>query len=225
LGNLNRALLLGGTLHRRRCWCFMAPSMATEVSAGSCDLPFLAGILWIGLLYYFNFDCRPTMPRCPPSWKPAVFKYIAPSAVLVPLGGDRHIARAGDHGACSSILSRRSHLPGLPVDRPRHVASIIMAANVRMFIWPARRSPSASRRHCRSDRCRQEAMLFRRTNFVLSDAVRGDAIRPDRLVARATRLAGDAFSDACICLAHATGACGLEMIALQRAGSGLSGSR
>ena len=46
------------------------------------------GVLWIGLLYYFNFVQIPTMPSVPAELKPGVTKYIAPGgAVLVPLGG------------------------------------------------------------------------------------------------------------------------------------------
>src|SRR5215213_3372176 len=41
-----------------------------------------AGILWIGLLYYFNFVQIPTMPSVPAELKPAVSKYIAPSALF-----------------------------------------------------------------------------------------------------------------------------------------------
>lgn len=36
------------------------------------------GILWIGLLYYFNFVQIPTMPKIPAELKPAVGKHIAP---------------------------------------------------------------------------------------------------------------------------------------------------
>ena len=50
-----------------------------------------AGILWIGLLYYFNFVQIPTMPKVPAELKPGVTKYIAPGGpVLVPLGGAGH---------------------------------------------------------------------------------------------------------------------------------------
>ncbi len=41
-----------------------------------------AGILWIGLLYYFNFVQIPTMPKVPAELKPGVTKYIAPSALF-----------------------------------------------------------------------------------------------------------------------------------------------
>ena len=41
-----------------------------------------SGILWIGLLYYFNFVQIPTMPKVPAELKPGVTKYIAPAALF-----------------------------------------------------------------------------------------------------------------------------------------------
>ena len=40
------------------------------------------GILWIGLLYYFNFVQIPTMPTIPAELKPAIGKHIAPAALF-----------------------------------------------------------------------------------------------------------------------------------------------
>ncbi len=40
------------------------------------------GILWIGLLYYFNFVQIPTMPKVPAELKPGVSKHIAPAALF-----------------------------------------------------------------------------------------------------------------------------------------------
>tara|TARA_R110000772_G_scaffold23717_7_gene63295 strand:- start:6222 stop:6788 length:567 start_codon:yes stop_codon:yes gene_type:complete len=40
------------------------------------------GVLWIGLLYYFNFVQVPHMPNIPAEAKPAVTKHIAPSALF-----------------------------------------------------------------------------------------------------------------------------------------------
>ena len=42
----------------------------------------VAGILWIGLLYYFNFVQIRKMPEIPAELKPAVTKYIAPEALF-----------------------------------------------------------------------------------------------------------------------------------------------
>ncbi|TNE59609.1 MAG: hypothetical protein EP341_02050 [Sphingomonadales bacterium] len=40
------------------------------------------GVLWIGLLYYFNFVQVPSMPKIADEHKPAVTKTIAPSALF-----------------------------------------------------------------------------------------------------------------------------------------------
>jgi uncharacterized membrane protein len=42
----------------------------------------ICGIMWIGLLWYFNFVQTPTMPSIPAELKPGVSKYIAPQALF-----------------------------------------------------------------------------------------------------------------------------------------------
>ena len=42
----------------------------------------IAGVMWIGLLWYFNFVQVPTMPSVPAELKPGVTKYIAPAALF-----------------------------------------------------------------------------------------------------------------------------------------------
>ena len=41
----------------------------------------LVGIMWIGLLWYFNFVQIPNMPKIPDDQKPAIGKVIAPAAL------------------------------------------------------------------------------------------------------------------------------------------------
>ena len=41
-----------------------------------------SGVMWIGLLYYFNFVQTPSMPKIPDEQKPAVSKVIAPAALF-----------------------------------------------------------------------------------------------------------------------------------------------
>ena len=48
----------------------------------------LAGIMWIGLLWYLNFVQIPSMPNIPDEQKPAISKVIAPK-VLFGLDGLR----------------------------------------------------------------------------------------------------------------------------------------
>ena len=42
----------------------------------------LTGIMWIGLLWYFNFVQIPSMPNIPDEQKPAIGKVIAPKALF-----------------------------------------------------------------------------------------------------------------------------------------------
>ncbi len=42
----------------------------------------LSGVMWIGLLWYFNFVQTPSMPEIPDDQKPAISKHIAPKALF-----------------------------------------------------------------------------------------------------------------------------------------------
>ena len=42
----------------------------------------LSGVMWVGLLYYFNFVQIPNMPSIPDDQKPAIGKVIAPAALF-----------------------------------------------------------------------------------------------------------------------------------------------
>ncbi len=42
----------------------------------------LSGVMWIGILWYFNFVQIPSMPKIPDEQKPAISKVIAPSALF-----------------------------------------------------------------------------------------------------------------------------------------------
>lgn len=42
----------------------------------------LSGVMWIGLLWYFNFVQIPSMPKIPDDQKPAIGKVIAPAALF-----------------------------------------------------------------------------------------------------------------------------------------------
>jgi uncharacterized membrane protein len=42
----------------------------------------LSGVMWIGLLWYFNFVQTPSMPKIPDEHKPAISKVIAPEALF-----------------------------------------------------------------------------------------------------------------------------------------------
>ena len=45
-------------------------------------LHIMSGVMWIGLLWYFNFVQIPSMPKIPDEQKPAIGKVIAPAALF-----------------------------------------------------------------------------------------------------------------------------------------------
>ena len=108
-----------------------------------------AGILWIGLLYYFNFVQIRKMPEIPAELKPAVTKFIAPealfwfrwAALVTVLAG---LAIAGIRGYTLQALSLgfAGNPPGASVD-PHYTLlgtgmwlALIMFLNVWGIIWP-----------------------------------------------------------------------------------------
>ena len=42
----------------------------------------ISGVMWVGLLWYFNFVQIPSMPKIPDEQKPAIGKVIAPTALF-----------------------------------------------------------------------------------------------------------------------------------------------
>lgn len=83
LDKLEKALLFGGVL-----------VIVLALATGSVQLSHqwfaflfrwlhvLSGIMWIGLLWYFNFVQIPSMPKIPDEQKPAIGKVIAPTALF-----------------------------------------------------------------------------------------------------------------------------------------------
>jgi len=86
LSNFRSTILLSLVLAGVMIWAF------GKVSPGGLDMLFwqavarwvhvASGILWIGLLYYFNFVQIRVMPAIPAELKPAVSKHIAPEALF-----------------------------------------------------------------------------------------------------------------------------------------------
>lgn len=96
------------------------------------------GILWIGLLYYFNFVQIPTMPKIPAELKPAVSKHIAPAALfwfrwaaLITVVLGIGIAGHSQYLAAALKLESSHQLIGVGM-----WLGLIMAANVWFVIWP-----------------------------------------------------------------------------------------
>jgi uncharacterized membrane protein len=141
------------------------------------------GIMWIGLLYYFNFVQIRKMPDIPAEQKPAVSKFIAPealfwfrwSALLTVLAGLGVAALrpapyaekvftfgfAGGYGP----EDRGYTLMGIGV-----YLAIIMFLNVWGIIWPNQKIALGIKEGTPEDKAKagRIAMLASRTNTLLS---------------------------------------------------------
>ena len=62
----------------------MGPAVDVPLYVAFLDrwLHVISGVMWIGLLWYFNFVQIPTMPKIPDELKPGVSKHIAPEALF-----------------------------------------------------------------------------------------------------------------------------------------------
>jgi uncharacterized membrane protein len=94
-----------------------------------------AGVMWIGLLWYFNFVQTPSMPKIPDEQKPAISKVIAPAALF----WFRWAAMATI--ILGLILAAMNNYLGdaLLLKRPIGIGmwlGIIMWFNVWFLIWP-----------------------------------------------------------------------------------------
>ena len=138
----------------------------------------VVGIMWIGLLWYFNFVQIPNMPKIPDEHKPAIGKVIAPAAlfyfrwaalatilsglILGWLNGYLHESMTLGIGSGGG---RRNTAIGIGM-----WLGLIMAFNVWFVIWPNQKralgivdsDPESKAKSARI------AMLFSRTNTLLS---------------------------------------------------------
>jgi uncharacterized membrane protein len=96
------------------------------------------GVLWIGLLYYFNFVQIPSMPKIPDEQKPAIGKVIAPTALFF----FRWAAAATVLFGLITAWLNGYIVQALTVQAPAQTIglgmwlALIMAANVWFVIWP-----------------------------------------------------------------------------------------
>ncbi len=98
----------------------------------------LSGVMWIGLLWYFNFVQIPSMPKIPDEQKPAVGKVIAPAALF----WFRWAALATVVTGAILATMNRYLLEALTFSQGVYPIGIgmwlglIMAFNVWFIIWP-----------------------------------------------------------------------------------------
>ena len=137
----------------------------------------LSGVMWIGLLWYFNFVQIPNMGKIPDEQKPAISKVIAPAAlfwfrwsalstvvtglILAWLHG--YIEDALMLGLSSGVSTEAAIGFGMWL-------GLIMAFNVWFVIWPNQKKALGMVEVSAEDKPKaaRTAMLFSRTNTMLS---------------------------------------------------------
>jgi uncharacterized membrane protein len=140
-------------------------------------LDVIAGIMWIGLLWYFNFVQIPSMPNIPDEQKPAIGKFIAPKALF----WFRWAALATIiTGIIVSYLNGYLHQAmtlGIGSGYGKNTAigigmwlGIIMAYNVWFIIWPNQKIALGIIESQPEDKAKsaKKAMLVSRVNTLLS---------------------------------------------------------
>ena len=137
----------------------------------------IVSIMWIGLLWYFNFVQIPNMGKIPDEQKPAIGKVIAPAALFyfrwaaafTVLSG---LILAGLNGYLHDAMTL-----SIGSGVPKHTAigigmwlGLIMAFNVWFVIWPNQKR-ALGIVECEPElkaKSAKTAMLFSRTNTLLS---------------------------------------------------------
>ena len=118
----------------------MAIFHVDEVSASTLLqwLHVFFGVLWIGLLYYFNFVQIPTMPTVPAELKPGVSKYIAPNALFFFRWGAALTVLTGALLAyvLGYLVEALTLQPAYRLIGVGMWLALIMAFNVWVIIWP-----------------------------------------------------------------------------------------
>ena len=137
----------------------------------------VCGVMWIGLLWYFNFVQIPNMPNIPDDQKPAIGKVIAPAALWWFRWGAMGTIIFGLLLAYMSGYLMSALTLGLQDGVPKNTfigigmwMGVIMWFNVWMVIWPNQKralgivdaEPDVKAASAR------KAMLFSRTNTLLS---------------------------------------------------------
>jgi uncharacterized membrane protein len=124
----------------------------------------ISGVLWIGLLYYFNIVQIPTMPKIPAELKPAIGKYIAPEALFWFRWSAASTVATGLIVFFSGTAVMNWTI-GIGA-----ILGLIMAYNVWFIIWPNQQIALGlvSADDAAKGKAARLAMLTSRTNFVLS---------------------------------------------------------
>jgi len=137
----------------------------------------VSGVMWIGLLWYFNFVQIPSMPKIPDEQKPAITKVIAPAVlfwfrwaalstiitglIVAYLNGYIHEALAlgiGSGGGKNTAIGIGMWL------------GLIMAFNVWVIIWPNQKKVLGIVEASPEEKAisAKKALIASRTNTLLS---------------------------------------------------------
>ena len=137
----------------------------------------VSGVMWIGLLWYFNFVQIPSMPKIPDEQKPAITKVIAPAVlfwfrwaalstiitglIVAYLNGYIHEALAlgiGSGGGKNTAIGIGMWL------------GLIMAFNVWVIIWPNQKKVLGIIEASPEEKAisAKKALIASRTNTLLS---------------------------------------------------------
>ncbi len=137
----------------------------------------VVGIMWIGLLWYFNFVQIPNMSKIPDEQKPAIGKVIAPAALFYFRWAAAFTVLSGLILAALNGYLHDAMTLSIGSGIPKHTAigigmwlGLIMAFNVWFVIWPNQKKalgivetdPETKAKSAKT------AMLFSRTNTLLS---------------------------------------------------------
>ncbi len=137
----------------------------------------VVGIMWIGLLWYFNFVQIPNMAKIPDEQKPAIGKVIAPAALFYFRWAAAFTILSGLILASLNGYLHDAMTLSIGSGIPKHTAigigmwlGVIMAFNVWFVIWPNQKR-ALGIVECDPDlkaKSARTAMIFSRTNTLLS---------------------------------------------------------
>jgi uncharacterized membrane protein len=137
----------------------------------------LVGIMWIGLLWYFNFVQIPNMAKIPDEQKPAIGKVIAPAALFYFRWAAAFTILSGLILAWLNGYLHDAMTLSIGSGIPKHTAigigmwlGVVMAFNVWFVIWPNQKR-ALGIVECEPElkaKSAKTAMLFSRTNTLLS---------------------------------------------------------
>jgi uncharacterized membrane protein len=136
----------------------------------------LSGVMWIGLLWYFNFVQIPSMPKIPDEQKPAIGKVIAPAALfwfrwgaMATIVTGLILAAMNGYIVDAILLGFTDGGNSTPIGIGMWLGSI-MWFNVWFVIWPNQKR-ALGLVEADADtkkKSARKAMLFSRTNTLLS---------------------------------------------------------